>query len=335
MNDKPILLCFGTRPEWLKLLPIVNQFNTTQLKLLFTGQHPDLLRDVQVNFKIDISDAGVNTNRLDYVISKCMLEFPNESFRAVIVQGDTASALGCALAAFNRNIPIIYVESGLRSNNLQHPYPEEGYRQMISRLASINLAPTELSHTNLLNEKVIGEVHTVGNTVLDNLVNIQPDGYGTEVLVTLHRRENHENIKEWFTAIEELANEYLQYTFILPIHPNENVQKHRSILNTVKVVPPLPHDALINILKGCRLVITDSGGIQEEGVFFNRKILVCRKVTERPEGIYTGHILMCPTPMELKKTFKLVENDPHINTPCPYGDGTSAKKIADIINTTL
>lgn len=335
MNDKPILLCFGTRPEWLKLLPIVNQFNATQLKLLFTGQHPDLLQNIQVNFKIDMSDANTNTNRLDYVISKCMLEFPNEPFRAVIVQGDTASALGCALAAFNRNIPIIYVEAGLRSNDLQHPYPEEGYRQMISRLATINLAPTELSRINLLNERVIGEVHTVGNTVLDNLVNIQPEGYGTEILVTLHRRENHENIKDWFLAIEELAKEYSQYTFILPIHPNENVQKHRVILNTVKVVNPLPHDALINILKRCRLAITDSGGIQEEGVFFNRKILVCRKVTERPEGISTGHIHMCPTPAELKTTFKLIEKDPDINAPCPYGDGTSARKITDIINNKL
>ena len=160
MKNKPILLCFGTRPEWLKIKPLIKLMDKSEYKLLFTGQHVDLLKDVEVDYQISISTTN---NRLDSIISDCMLQFPNGDFRGVLVQGDTGSVFGCALAAFNRQIKIYYLEAGLRSGNLQHPYPEEGYRQMIARIADVNFTPTELSAQNLKDEKVHGEVHIVGN----------------------------------------------------------------------------------------------------------------------------------------------------------------------------
>ena len=151
MNKKPILICFGTRPEWLKVKPLIDLMDDTEYQLLFTGQHEDLLKDTKVDYRINITDS---CNRLDSIVSDCMLQFPEGDFRGVLVQGDTASAFGCALAAFNRGIKIYYLEAGLRSYNLQHPYPEEAYRQMIARISDINFAPTERSYDNLEDEKV-------------------------------------------------------------------------------------------------------------------------------------------------------------------------------------
>ena len=166
MKNK-ILICFGTRPEWLKVKPIIELLEKDQYKLLFTGQHKDLLKDIKVDWKIDIHDYK---NRLDSVISSCMIQFPSGDFNSVLVQGDTASAFACALAAYNRKLKIYYLEAGLRSYNLDHPYPEEAYRQMIARISDVNLCPTTLSQRNLSNEFVSGKCHVIGNTVLDNLI---------------------------------------------------------------------------------------------------------------------------------------------------------------------
>ncbi len=328
MKDKPILLCFGTRPEWLKIKPLVKLMDRSEYKLLFTGQHLDLLKDVEVDYKITISE---NSNRLDSIISDCMLQFPNGDFKGVLVQGDTGSVFGCGLAAFNRKIRIYYLEAGLRSGNLQHPYPEEGYRQMIARISDVNFTPTELSAQNLKDEKVHGEIHIVGNSVLDNLISFPKPTMENIVLITLHRRENHHWMNEWFEEIEKLAIEYPNYKFVLPIHPNPNVKKHRTILKNVTVLEPLKHTDLINTLIKCNLIISDSGGLQEEGSFFNKKVIVCRKTTERPEGLKTGHLHMCETPQDLKDLFgKLIEN-PYISISCPYGDGYTSEKVLKIL----
>ena len=231
MKNNPILLCFGTRPEWLKIKPLIKLMDRSEYKLLFTGQHPDLLKDVEVDYKININTSD---NRLDSIISDCMLQFPQGDFRRVLVQGDTGSAFGCALAAFNRQLKIYYLEAGLRSGNLQHPYPEEGYRQMIARISDVNFTPTELSAQNLKDEKVHGEIHIVGNSVLDNLISFPKPTMENIVLITLHRRENHHWMNEWFEEIEKLAIEYPNYKFVLPIHPNPNVKKHRHIDKTNK-----------------------------------------------------------------------------------------------------
>ena len=327
MKSKPILLCFGTRPEWLKIKPLIKLMDRSEYKLLFTGQHPDLLKDVEVDYQITMTS---NDNRLDSIISDCMLQFPNGDFRGVLVQGDTGSAFGCGLAAFNRKLRIYYLEAGLRSGNLQHPYPEEGYRQMIARIADVNLTPTELSAQNLRDEKVHGEIYVVGNSVLDNLVGFDEPTMGNLILVTLHRRENHHWMDEWFTELERLATDYPQYQFVLPIHPNPNVKKHRGILKNVTVVEPLEHRHLINMLRKSNLIISDSGGLQEEGSFFNKKVIVCRKTTERPEGIGTGHLHLCDSPKDLYDLFgKLIEN-PYISENCPYGDGHTSEKVLKI-----
>jgi UDP-N-acetylglucosamine 2-epimerase (non-hydrolysing) len=301
----------------------------SQYKLLFTGQHPDLLKDVEVDYQIKINQSD---NRLDSIISDCMLQFPNGDFEGVLVQGDTGSAFGCALAAFNRQLKIYYLEAGLRSYNLEHPYPEEGYRQMISRISNVNFAPTELSFDNLIEEKVSGETHIVGNSVLDNLLEYKTGEYGNQVLVTLHRRENHHWMDDWFREINILAMENPDLEFILPIHPNPNVQKHRGLLTHVTITDPLEHKQLIEILRKCRLVISDSGGLQEEGSFFNKKVIVCRTTTERPEGLDTGHLYLCPSPSNLRVLFGLINKDYYIDTKCPYGDGKTSKKILDILN---
>jgi len=328
MKDKPILLCFGTRPEWLKIKPLVKLMDRSEYKLLFTGQHTDLLKDVEVNYKITISN---NSNRLDSIISDCMLQFPNGDFRGVLVQGDTGSAFGCAVAAFNRKLRIYYLEAGLRSGNLQHPYPEEGYRQMIARIANVNFAPTELSSDNLKGEKVHGETFIVGNSVLDNLTDLGECTTENLILVTLHRRENLHWMSEWFTEIEKLAVSNPQFKFVLPIHPNPKIREHRPLLRNVTVVEPMEHKYLINTLRKSVLVISDSGGLQEEGTFFNKKVIVCRKTTERPEGLETGHLHMCETPKDLSDLFgKLIKN-PYIRTSCPYGDGYTSKKVLKIL----
>ena len=329
MKNKPILLCFGTRPEWLKIKPLIKIMDRSEYKLLFTGQHTDLLKDIEVDYQINMSTSN---NRLDSIISDCMLQFPNGDFRGVLVQGDTGSAFGCSLAAFNRQIKIYYLEAGLRSGDLQHPYPEEGYRQMIARIADVNFTPTELSAQNLKDEKVHGEVHIVGNSVLDNLVEFGKPTMLNKILITLHRRENHHWMDKWFEEIEKLTIEYPDYEFIIPIHPNPNVQKHRHILKNVTVVEPLEHNELIKILMESNLIISDSGGLQEEGSFFNKKVIVCRKTTERPEGLKTGHLYMCEEPQKLPQLFGELEKNSYICKPCPYGDGRAAEKIKKILD---
>ena len=323
-----ILLCFGTRPEWLKIKPLLSKLKS--YKLLFTGQHIDLLKDIQVDYKININN---NNSRLDQIIADCLLQFPNDDFDSVLVQGDTASAFGCALAAFHQCKKIYYLEAGLRSYNLEHPYPEEGYRQMISRLSHVNFCPTTLSKYNLTNEKTNGECFVVGNTILDNLLEYKKKCiYTNKVLVTLHRRENHHLMEKWFVEIDKLAKKYSNLEFILPIHPNPNVIRHKNLLQNVKVVEPLKYKDLLNLLVECKLVITDSGGLQEEGSFFNKKVIVCRKTTERPEAINTNHLHLCLSPSSLENIFDNLVIDYIINEDCPYGDGFSSDRIIKIIN---
>ena len=202
---------------------------------------------------------------------------------------------------------------------------------MISRISDINFAPTELSETNLYEEKTHGDTFVTGNTILDSLIGYGNPTYGNRVLVTLHRRENHFWIDQWFDEINKLAVDNPELEFIMPIHPNPMVIAFRKLLPNVTLVDPLGHDELIGILKDCKLIITDSGGLQEEGSFFNKKVIVCRKTTERPEGIKSGHLYMCDSPNKLRKLFVKLNKKPYICSPCPYGDGNAAQNIYDII----
>jgi len=325
-----ILFCLGTRPEWLKIKPLINLMDKSEYDLFFTGQHEDLLNNVEFDYKVSVTNKN---NRLDDIMISCMSNFPNKNYDYVLVQGDTGSALGCALASYNRKIKLIHLEAGLRTYDLENPYPEEAYRQIISRISDINLCPTNLSFENLISEKVTGKIFVVGNTVLDNIVDLKDKtNYGNDVLITLHRRENHNIMDKWFESLNEITEKYRELNFILPIHPNPNVQKYKHILNkNIKVVDPLNHNNLLNILVDCRFVITDSGGIQEEATFLNKKSIVCRKTTERPEGIGTGHIILCKNPSDLISYVDNIIEDYIINMECPYGDGHSSEKILNII----
>ena len=324
------LLCFGTRPEWLKIKPLTKVLESYEL--LFTGQHTDLLQHIEADYKIHIHTSDPD-KRLDQIVSDCLLQFPDGDFDSVLVQGDTVSAFACALAAFHKKKKVFHLEAGLRTYNLDHPYPEEAYRQMISRIADVNLCPTNLSKNSLIHELVRGDCYVVGNTVLDNLLSYkQKCEYTDKILVTLHRRENHELIADWFREINKLAKENSSLEFILPLHPNPNVACHKRLLSHVNVVDPLPHNILLDILTKCKLVISDSGGLQEESSFLNKKIIVCRETTERPEGKESGQLLICKNPDQLNRIFNSLKDNYVIDSPCPYGNGRSAEKIASILN---
>lgn len=327
-----ILICFGTRPECIKLQPLLSALDThIAYKTLFTGQHQDLINP-SVDYHINILQSN---QRLNTIIAACMT-IPNHIFDGVshvLVQGDTASALGVALCAFHRGIPIIHLEAGLRSHNLEHPYPEEGYRQCISRLASIHLCPTQTNADHLKNEGISSHVTVVGNTVLDHLVGLTPE-YGNTVLVTMHRRENHATMHVWASAINAIAMQHPELEFIWPMHPNPNVSKHHHILSNVRVLQPLSHPDMIQAIRTCHCIISDSGGLQEEASFLNKKMIVCRRITERTESLHS-HSFLCPHPTELAALFNMIHANPVVNAPCPYGDGHASAKILTYLKNTL
>jgi UDP-N-acetylglucosamine 2-epimerase (non-hydrolysing) len=323
-----LLICYGTRPEYIKMLPVItNCEGVVDYKTLFTGQHKDLVKTPS-DFNLKIREGN---NRLDSIVASVMdaIDYKKEKITAVMVQGDTTTAFAVALSAFHHGIPVVHLEAGLRTRDLKHPFPEEANRQMISRIADLNLCPTITSAVNLASEQVTGEVREVGNTVLDNLNDIDV-AYEDKILITLHRRENHSTMHLWFNELERLAIKYPKYDFLLPIHPNPSVKKHRNLLNKVRVVEPMPHGELIDYLSKTKFIITDSGGLQEESSFLKKKSIVCREHTERTEGQGTFSFL-CPRPHQLGKLFKKIDNDHIIDLPCPYGDGKSGKRIVDII----
>ena len=326
-----ILLTYGTRPEYIKIKPLIKEFKNSNLpfKILFTGQHKDIANG-EYDFKLEMSD--LSNNRLDSVIANLMNLSDDifEGITHVLVQGDTTSVVGLSMAALHRKIKVIHLEAGLRTYDNENPFPEENNRRIVSTIATIHLCPTVLNANNLYKENVKENVFIVGNTVLDNLIDYKEKcEYTNKVLVTMHRRENHENIHEWFTEINELAKKHSELEFILPLHPNPNVQKHKDILTNVKVIEPLTHSDLLDVLVKTKMVITDSGGLQEECSFFNKKCLVCRKITERPESIGLSSYLI-NEPTDLKAIFDNQIKEYKIDIESPYGDGNSSKKIIEI-----
>ncbi len=328
-----ILITFGTRPEYIKVKPLIETFRgRIPYKTLFTGQHQDIAPK-KADFKLKMVDYP--GNRLDSVIKNC-LSIPDECFENithVIVQGDTSSVVGLAIAAMHRKIEVVHLEAGLRTQDVNNPYPEEYNRKIVSAIASVHLCPTNTNKANLLREGVTAPIHVVGNTVLDNLLHYKAScEYADKVLVTMHRRENHATLHSWFKSINELAKRNKDLDFILPLHPNPNVQKNKHILSDVRVVKPMAHDELMRVLVKCRMVITDSGGLQEECSFFNKKCLVCRETTERPEAVNTSSFMVAD-PQNLKDVFNQHIKDYVIECRSPYGDGRSADRVLKILST--
>jgi UDP-N-acetylglucosamine 2-epimerase len=331
-----ILLTYGTRPEFIKIKPLIDEMEKENIpfKILFTGQHKTIS-----NGRFDYYLCGLDyvKNRLDSIIMNCMNmpdEFLND-ITHILVQGDTTSVTGLALSALHRQIPVIHLEAGLRTYDTENPYPEENNRRIVSTIAKVHLCPTELNRKNLESEHTLGDIYVVGNTVLDNLIHYKDKcEYTNKVLVTLHRRENHERIDVWFNEINNLAKENPELEFILPIHPNPNVLKHKDILTNVTVIEPMTHSDLLELLVKTKMVITDSGGLQEECSFFNKKCLVCRKITERPESIGLSSYLI-NEPTDLKPSFDSQIKEYVINVESPYGDGNASKKIIEIFKQIL
>jgi UDP-N-acetylglucosamine 2-epimerase (non-hydrolysing) len=334
---KCILIVAGTRPEELKTFKLVQTLEKNFIPVLyaFTGQHKNIVNRNKYDFSFNIKE-NKESNRLDSIVVGNINNFgkflnKHPYITHVMVQGDTTSAFAVALTAFHNNIKIIHLEAGLRTYNKQNPYPEEINRRLISQIADIHLCPTEEALKNLTRERCFGEFFVVGNTVIDNLLPYKEKcEYTNKILITLHRRENHHWLDQWFTVINTLAKLYPQYEFILPIHPNPNVQKHKHLLKYVKVIDPLSYEDMLNLLIKTRLVITDSGGLQEECSFFNKKCLTCRIITERPEAIGQS-TFMIESPELLLGEFLKHINDYEINYDCPFGDGHAAERIYNII----
>jgi len=275
-------------------------------------------------------DKELSENRLNNIFSNILSYNIFEDIEYVMVQGDTSTACAMALSAFNHGKKIIHLEAGLRSGNLKDPFPEEMNRQVIGRIADIHLCPTEFNKENLLKENVSGVINVVGNTGLDN---ISRDGckYNNHVLITMHRRDNHHNMDKWFEELEKLAIKYHELEFMIPLHPNPKVQKHKHIFKKVKVVQPMCHSDLISYVKKSKFVISDSGGLQEECSYLNKKIIVCRKSTERPESIGI-HTFMCSEPELLEDLVDNINENYEVDDECPYGNGRSWEKIINILN---
>lgn len=324
-----LLVCFGTRPEYIKIKPLLKSMGgVIPYHTLFTGQHTDLI-DFKADYSFDVIDGK---DRLTSILHACAQSDIISNFEYVMVQGDTTTAVGIALSAFNRRTKIIHLEAGLRSHDMDNPFPEEANRKIITTLSSINLCPTKGNVLNIVMERGSDRnCYVVGNTVLDNLIDVIPT-YSNKILITLHRRENHPILPEWFSEISLLAKNHKDHEFILPLHPNPNVQKCREFISDdINVIPPVPYDDMVNILGEIKFAISDSGGVQEECAFLKKHVVVCRKTTERPEGLGTFNFL-CKTPKDVHQISNpIFSNYRIINQPCPFGNGHSSEIIVDIL----
>lgn len=332
-----ILIAIGTRPEYLKYKLLLESLPDDSYKVVFTGQHKDLLSKLKVDYSLEVTTGN---NRLDSIVQSILNRgeiFDNINYTMVL--GDTASAFAIALASFHRQIPIIHVEAGLRTYDKQHPYPEESYRQMISSIADIHFCPTELNKKNLLKEGVAADkIFVVGNTSIDNLVKwdvaAPPKSVpSNEVYITLHRRENHELLPDWIDAINYLANNYAEYEFVFISHPNPEVTKRLPLLSdTVTIREPMEHSEFTEKIVCAKGIISDSGGLQEEANYLNKKIIVCRQKTERPEAIGKTSRL-CKDPADLSAIFDtfIHNNKPLKESACLFGDGWATENIICVL----
>lgn len=323
-----ILISYGTRPEWLKVKPLWEKY-PDYFKLLRVNQHTDLLKGLPSDYEIDY--CLDSNNRLNEIVMNNLYNIVDlTQFDAVLVQGDTTSAFSIALSAYHMGVPVIHLEAGLRTYSL-NPYPEEFNRRAIALMTKIHLCPTHDNLMALHDERLLGEKYVVGNTVLDNLSGVKTSTKD-KVLITLHRSENVPIMDEWFEALESCAEANPDLEFILPMHPNPKIRKHKDLLKSVQVVEPLDYDSLIKLMAESNFIITDSGGIQEEASFLKKRVLVGRKETERAETIGISSWFTEPT--SLFNQVRLMQEDLYripSNFKCPYGDGKSSEQIIHIL----
>ena len=360
---KTVMLVFGTRPEAIKMCPLVNELKTRKninTVVCVTGQHRQMLDQVLEAFKVkpdyDLSIMkdkqtlfDITTNILNRI--KTVLEEVKPD--VVLVHGDTSTTFVTALACFYLQIPVGHVEAGLRTYNIYSPYPEEFNRQAVSIISQYNFAPTELSRQNLLREGKKDEtIYVTGNTAIDALKTTVRNDYthpelewadGSRlIIITAHRRENlGEPMHHMFRAIRRIMDEHPDVKAIYPIHMNPVVRQAADEelrgCDRIHIIEPLEVLDFHNFLARSYLILTDSGGIQEEAPSLGKPVLVMRDTTERPEGIKAGTLKLVGTNEDvIYKNFKeLLENkdayDAMAHASNPYGDGFACKRIADAL----
>jgi len=371
-----VLSIFGTRPEAIKMAPVVKALENDkniESMVAVTGQHREMLDQVLALFKItpnfDLDIMKPNQDLYD-ITSKVLLGvrdiLKNCNPDIVLVHGDTTTCFAAGLAAFYQNIPVGHVEAGLRTGNIKAPYPEEANRSLVARLTSLHFAPTLKAKENLLNEGVSEDsIFITGNSVIDALISVRGklQGYSAEkwapelplscinriekkphrlILVTGHRRENFgQGFIDFCNALATIAKEKPDWLIVYPVHLNPNVQKPVNELlskyDNIILIEPQDYLPFVWLLDKCDLVITDSGGLQEEAPSFGKPVLVTRDVTERPEAVEAGTVRLVGTSTKriVSNTLEILCND-HIYKKMseahnPYGDGHAATKITDAI----
>ncbi|MBU1290665.1 MAG: UDP-N-acetylglucosamine 2-epimerase (non-hydrolyzing) [bacterium] len=364
MNKIKIAMIFGTRPETIKIFPIISQIkkypHLIDYKIIVSGQHREMLDQMlkifQINpdYDLNIMEKGQSlsdiTNNSLLGIEKILKK---EKPSMVLVQGDTTTTFAGALAAFYQKIRIGHVEAGLRTHNKYYPFPEEVNRHITSILADLNFAPTRQSCENLLSEGVKREdIFISGNTVIDSLFLMIKENYIFRepllkdkkilekkiILVTMHRRENWgEPLRETCRAINKIMNEHSNASVIFPLHKNPEISRNvKEILQNRKnilLLDALDYDDMINLMSKSYIILTDSGGIQEEAPSLGKPVLVLRNETERPEAVKAGVVKLIGTDEEricsevdslLNSREKYMEMSKSIN---PYGDGRASERI--------
>lgn len=358
-----VMLCFGTRPEAIKMCPLVNELKSREnleVKVCVTGQHRQMLDQVLNVFNVkpeyDLSIMkerqtlfDVTTNILNSIKEVLTKEKPD----VVLVHGDTTTTFVTALACFYLQIPVGHVEAGLRTHNIYSPYPEEFNRQAVGIISRYNFAPTEMSKINLLNEGKNPEtIYVTGNTAIDALKTTIRDDYSNEhidwasdsrlVMITAHRRENlGEPMRNMFRAIRKIIDQFDNVKAIYPIHMNPVVREAAAeIFNgceKIRIIEPLEVIDFHNFLARSYLILTDSGGVQEEAPSLGKPVLVMRDTTERPEGIAAGTLKLVGTNEKvIFNNFKQLledkaEYEKMSKASNPYGDGFASKRITDIL----
>lgn len=350
---KKILCCFGTRPEFIKMYPVINELKKSfVVESLNTRQHQELLDGLMNHYHftpdhtLDVMKKGQSLNELSSkILSNVDQILKMDCYDLVVVQGDTTTAFCSSLAAFNNKIKVAHVEAGLRSNDKENPYPEEIYRRMITQISDINFCPNVQDFKNI-KDSLSTYNYVVGNTVVDmlnhtiklgdtdilNCIGVEKNEY---ILFTCHRRENHDKIEDICDCIEQLS---LKYKFIIPVHMNPNVRNciiNRFSNNTnVKLCESFDYPDMVTVMKNCKFIISDSGGIQEEAPTFKKFVYVLRDFTERNESVKLGYSKLVGN-----DKIRILEainnhNDIEINFN-PYGDGDTSIKIRKILEDIL
>ena len=362
MAGKPrVTIVLGTRPEAIKLAPVIQEFQACdhlETRVVLTGQHREMVTQVMDLFGIKADhDLDLMTPRQTLTHVTCAaLQGLRDDFQAyppalVLVQGDTTTAFAAALAAFYEQIPVGHVEAGLRTDNIFDPFPEEANRRLISQVAQLHFAPTELSERNLQASGVLGHVMVTGNTVIDALLRMAEraprlDDVGIDwerhrvILATVHRRENWgDRLRSIAKGMLKVLNDHPDTALLLPLHRNptvrEPLQKLLGDHPRVVLCEPLDYDRLVAAMKGCTLLLTDSGGLQEEAPALGKPVLVLRLTTERPEAVDAGTARLVGTDAEtIAAEAGRLLNDPRAYDAMaravnPFGDGQASARILE------